>query len=140
MPISPTDLQRVMAILADEDELKATIKSSGFGGLVAGITTAVGGLVAGPAGFLVGGAVGGALAYSSAGSFKPVSQIIKDMNAHERQLLYDTMKDIIDNLRIDDYLALITFLSGGPGLLIRQQLIDRMVLFLRDQMRIQMPR
>ena len=140
MPVSPTDLQRVMAILADEDELKATVKSSGLGGVIAGITTTVGGLVAGPPGLLVGGAIGGALAYSSAGTFKPVSQIIKEMNAHERQLLYDTMRDIIDNLAVDDYLALMAFLSGGPGMLIRQQLMDRMVSFLRDQMRLQMPR
>lgn len=140
MPVSPTDLQRVMAILADEDELKATVKSSALGGVIAGITTTVGGLVAGPPGLLVGGAIGGALAYSSAESFKPVSQIIKGMNAHERQLLYDTMRDIIDNLAVDDYLALMAFLSGGPGMLIRQQLMDRMVSFLRDQMRLQMPR
>ena len=140
MPVSPTDLQRVMAILADEDELKATVKSSGLGGVIAGITTTVGGLVAGPPGLLVGGAIGGALAYSSAGTFKPVSQIIKEMNAHERQLLYDTMRDIIDNLAVEDYLALMAFLSGGPGMLIRQQLMDRMVSFLRDQMRLQMPR
>ena len=70
MPVSPTDLQRVMAILADEDELKATVKSSGLGGVIAGITTTVGGLVAGPPGLLVGGAIGGALAYSSAGTFQ----------------------------------------------------------------------
>lgn len=139
MPISPTDLQRVMAILADEDELKATVKNSGYGGIIAGLTTTVGGLLAGPPGLLVGGAVGGALAYSSTGSFKPVSQIIKDMNAHERQLLYDTMRDIIDNLAVDDYLALMAFLSGGPGLAVRQQLMDRMASFMRDQMRVQMP-
>lgn len=137
MPVSVTDLQRVMAILADEDQLKVTVKSSGYGGLIAGITTTIGGLVAGPPGLLVGGALGGALAYSSAGNFKPVSQVLKDMNAHDRQLLYDNMRDIIDNLKIDDYLALMAFLSGGPGLLIRQELMDRLGSFLRDQMRLQ---
>ena len=138
MPVSPVDLQRVMAVLADEDELKVTMKSSAYGGVVAGVATTVGGLVAGPPGLLIGGALGGLLAYGSAGNFKPVSQVIKDMNAHERQLLYNAMRDIVENLNIDDYLALIAFLSGGPGLLIRQQLMDRMVTFLRDQMRLQM--
>ena len=138
MPLSMVEVQRVMAVLADEDQLKVTVKSSAYGGVVAGVTTTVGGLLAGPPGLLIGGAVGGLLAYKSAGNFRPVSQIINDMNAHERQLLYDTIKDIIDNLHIDDYLALIAFLSGGPGLLVRQQLMDRMVSFLRDQMRLQM--
>lgn len=138
MPVSVVELQRVMAILADEDQLKVTMKNSAYGGVVAGVTTTVGGLLGGPPGLLLGGALGGILAYKSAGDFRPVSQVINDMNAHERQLLYDRLKDIIDNLAIDDYMALIAFLSGGPGLLIRQQLMDRMVSFLRDQMRLQM--
>lgn len=138
MPVSAVELQRVMAILADEDQLKVTVKNAAYGGVVAGITTTVGGLLAGPPGLMIGGAVGGLLAYNTTGNFKPVSAVIKDMNAHERQLLYDTMKDIIDNLHIDDYLALIAFLSGGPGLLVREQLMDRMASFLRDQMRLQM--
>ncbi|XP_068695070.1 protein C19orf12 homolog [Montipora foliosa] len=138
MPVSVVEFQRVMSILADEDQLKVTVKTSAYGGVVAGVTTTIGGLIAGPAGLLVGGAVGGMLAYKSAGNFKPVSQVINDMNAHERQLLYDAMKDIIDNLSIEDYMGLIAFLNGGPGLLIRQQLMDRMISFLRDQMRLQM--
>lgn len=138
MPVSVTDLQRVMAVLAEEDDLKVTVKNAAYGGVIAGITTTVGGLVGGPPGLLIGGAVGGALAYGASGDFKPVSKVIKDMNAHDRQLLYDRMKDIIENLAIDDYLALMAFLSGGPGLLVRQQLMDRMVSFLRDHMRLQM--
>ena len=138
MPVSAVDLQRVMAVLADEDELKVTMKNAAYGGVVAGVATTVGGLVAGPPGLLIGGALGGLLAYGSAGNFKPVSQVIKDMNAHERQLLYDTMKDIIQQLKFDDYSALLAFVSGGQGLFIRQQLMDRMVSFLRDQMRLQM--
>ena len=138
MPVSAVDLQRVMAVLADEDELKVTMKHAVYGGVVAGVVTAVGGLVAGPPGLAIGGAVGGLLAYGSAGNFKPVSQVIKEMDAHERQVLYDAMKDIIQQLKFDDYSALLAFLSGGQGMFVRQQLMDRMVSFLRDQMRLQM--
>ena len=138
MPISEVALQRVLAILADEDQLKVTVRASGYGGVVAGVTTTIGGLIAGPAGLLVGGALGGVIAYANAGDFKPVSKVVKEMNAHERQLLYNAMRDIVDNLAIDDYLVLLAFLSGGSGLLIRQQLMERMGAFLRDQMRLQM--
>lgn len=138
MPVSPAELQRVLAILADEDQLKVTVKGAGYGGVVAGVTTTIGGLIAGPAGLLVGGALGGVLAYANAEDFKPVSQVVKEMNAHERQLLYDATRDIVDNLAIDDYAALLAFLNGGSGLLIREQLMDRMGAFLRDQMRLQM--
>ena len=138
MPVSEVALQRVLAILADEDQLKVTVRASGYGGVVAGVTTTIGGLIAGPAGLLVGGALGGVLAYANAGNFKPVSQVVKEMNAHERQLLYNAMRDIVDNLAIEDYVALLAFLNGGAGLLIRQQLMERMSTFLRDQMRLQM--
>ena len=138
MPISEIALQRVLAILADEDQLKVTVKGAGYGGVVAGVTTTIGGLIAGPAGLLVGGALGGLLAYANAGDFKPVSQVVKEMNAHERQLLYNATRDIVDNLGIDDYLALVAFLNGGSGVLIPQQLMERMGAFLRDQMRLQM--
>ena len=40
MPVSAVDLQRVIAVLADEDELKVTMKSSAYGGVVAGVATA----------------------------------------------------------------------------------------------------
>lgn len=138
MPISQYDLQRVIAVLADEEELKATVKGSLKGGLLAGITTTLGGLVFGPPGLMVGGIVGGALAYNTSEDFKPVSQIINDLNAYERQLLYDYMKDIIDNLTVDDYVSLMALITGGPGLLLRTQLIDRTVDFLRSQLKVQL--
>ena len=137
MPLSPRDLQRVLAILADEDQLKVTVKSSMYGGVLAGVMTSVGGLLGGPPGLLVGGALGGALAYKTAGDFKPVSQVIKDINAHDRQLLYDSMKEIIDNLSFDDILTVLTFLSVGPGLIVRQELVDKMVEFLASQLQLQ---
>lgn len=137
MPLSPRDLQRVLAILADEDQLKVTVKSSMYGGVLAGVMTSVGGLLGGPPGLFVGGALGGALAYKTAGDFKPVSQVIKDINAHDRQLLYDSMKEIIDNLSFDDYLTVLSFLSVGPGLIVRQELVDKMVEFLASQLQLQ---
>ncbi|XP_020915528.1 protein C19orf12 homolog [Exaiptasia diaphana] len=136
MPISQYDLQRVISVIADEEELKATVKGSIKGGLVAGISTTVGGLLAGPVGLLVGGVVGGAIAYSSAESFKPVSQIINDLNAHQRQLLYDYMKDIIDNLSIEDYVTLMALVSGDGGLVLRKQLITRTIDFLGEHLKL----
>ena len=138
MPVSAVQLQQVLAILADQDQLKVTVRASGYGGVVACVTTTIGGLIAGPAGLLVGGALGGVLAYASAGDFKPVSDVIKEMTPLQRQLLYNAMRDIVDNLAIQDYMALLAFLNGGAGVLIRQQLMARMGAFLRDQMCLQM--
>lgn len=136
MPVSQSDLQRVIAVIADEDELKATVKGSVQGGLVAGLSTTVGGLLAGPAGLFIGGVIGGAIAYSTAESFKPVSQIINNLDAHRRQLLYDYMKDIIDNLDIEDYVTFMALVSGEGGILLRRQLTTRTINFLSEHLKL----
>jgi len=136
MPISHSDLQRVVAVIADEEKLKATVKGSVKGGLVAGLTTTAGGLLAGPIGLLVGGVVGGAIAYSTSQDFEPVSQIINDLDAHQRQLLYDYMKDIIDNLNIEDYITFMAILSGDGGGLIRRQIVSRTIDFLGHELKL----
>ena len=138
MPISVDDLQRLMVVLADEDQLRVNARNSTLGGVVAGVATTVGGLLIGPPGLLIGGALGGILAYWNARKFKSVSQVINDMNTSQKQALFDAMKDIIGSLNSGDYLTLMAFLSTGPGLLIRQKLKDKMVSFVRDQMRFQM--
>lgn len=138
MPVSVDDLQRLMIVLADEDQLKISARNSTLGGVVAGVATTVGGLLIGPPGLLIGGALGGILAYWKARKFKSVSQVISDMNTSQKQVLFDAMKDIIGSLNSGDYLSLVAFLSSGPGLLIRQQLKDKIVSFVRDQMRLQM--
>lgn len=136
MPISQSDLQRVVAVIADEEELKATVKGSVKGGLVAGLTTTAGGLLGGPLGLLFGSVLGGAIAYSTAEHFKPVSQIINDLDAHQRQLLYDYMKDIIDNLCIEDYITFMAILSGDGGVIIRRQIVTRTIDFLGEQLKL----
>ena len=138
MPISVDDLQRLMVVLADEDQLRVNARNSTLGGVVAGVATTVGGLLIGPPGLLIGGALGGILAYWNSRKFKSVSQVINDMNTSQKQALFDAMKDIIGSLNSGDYLTLMAFLSTGPGLLIRQKLKDKMVSFVRDQTRFQM--
>ena len=128
-----------MAILADEDGLQVTVRRAVYGGAIAGITTTVGGLLVGPVGLLAGGVVGGALAYVGSRDFRSVSQVIRDMNDHDKQLLYNSVKEIVENSGIDDYPALIAFLRESSGLPTRQQLMDELVSFLRDNMRLRVP-
>lgn len=139
MPVSEADILNLMAILADENGLQVTVRRAVYGGAIAGITTTVGGLFGGPVGLLAGGVVGGALAYVSSRDFRPVSQVIRDMNDHDKQLLYNSVKEIVENSGIDDYPALIAFLRESSGLPTRQQLMDELVSFLRDNMRLRVP-
>ena len=139
MPVSEADILNLMAILADEDGLQVTVRRAVYGGAIAGITTTVGGLLGGSAGLLAGGIVGGVIAYASSRDFRSVSQVIRDMNDHDKQLLYNSVKEIVENSGIDDYPALIAFLRESSGLPTRQQLMDELVSFLRDNMRLRVP-
>lgn len=64
MPVVSVDefLQSI-AFLADHQNLRANMKQSGKGGLIAGACTFIGGVVAGPIGLAVGGTIGGLAAY-----------------------------------------------------------------------------
>ena len=75
MVIRYNDILTVITTLCDDEGLKVTVKGSAKGGLIAGATSAVGGLVLGPLGLAIGGTVGGLIAYATAEPYKPVSQV-----------------------------------------------------------------
>ena len=54
MPLDRHDVMLVLAQLAEEEELRVTVKGSAFGGLVAGLGAFLGGVALGPVGILVG--------------------------------------------------------------------------------------
>lgn len=59
-----SELMNALAILADNEELKVTLKQSGKGGLICGAMCMIGGILAGPPGLLVGGALGSVAAFA----------------------------------------------------------------------------
>lgn len=138
MPVSAAQLQQVLAIVADEDQLKVTVNSAVSCGVFTGLSTTIGGLLAGPGGLIVGGLGGLVVSYLTTKNFKPVSQVLKKMNAHQRQLLYEATWDIIDNLEIEDCSRLLQFLSEASGKPTRQQLVMTLIAFLINQMGYQM--
>ena len=59
MVIKYEDILKIITTLGDDENLRITVKQSAKGGLIAGVSCAVGGLIAGPPGLAVGGAAGG---------------------------------------------------------------------------------
>lgn len=68
MPIDTEELLRGIAVLADKQNMRVTLKKSGKGAAVCGAMCFIGGLVGGPAGLAVGGALGGMTAYKMSSS------------------------------------------------------------------------
>ncbi|XP_013777327.1 protein C19orf12 homolog [Limulus polyphemus] len=133
MPVDLDDLMKLLMILASEENLKVTVNESVKGGIVAGTSAAVGGLLMGPVGLAVGGAVGGCAAcYIARDKFKPVVQVIQEMSNDKKERLVDAVTDVTSNLNITDVARLAVLLSGNAA--VRKMVIDAMMSFLSNEL------
>ncbi|NXY89217.1 CS012 protein, partial [Alcedo cyanopectus] len=117
MPIKLDDVMQLFCHLSEQKGMKAAVKHSGQGALLAGATAFIGGLMGGPPGIAVGGAVGGLLgAWMTAGHFRPVPQILLELPPAEQQKLYDEAVAIIRHLDWTDVVQLTALVMGSANL------------------------
>nr|XP_020633006.1 protein C19orf12 homolog [Pogona vitticeps] len=134
MPINLNDVMQLLCHISEERKMKAAIKHSGRGALVAGATAFVGGLVGGPPGIAVGGAVGGLLgAWMTSGQFKPIPQIILELSPVEQQRLYDRAYAIISNLDWTDTAQLIALVMGNAA--IQERLLAMLTNYITNELK-----
>lgn len=111
------DVLRLCCELSAHDQIKVAVKNSTKGALVAGGTAFVGGLMAGPPGIAVGGAVGGLLgSYMTSGQFRPLPQILMDLPPSQQQRLYQDVMAVLGNLNWTDAAQLIALVMGNATL------------------------
>ena len=118
MVIKYEDILKIITVLGDDENLRITVKQSAKGGLIAGFSCAVGGLIAGPPGLAVGGAVGGCLAaYVTGDSFKPLSTVILyEMEPIDQNALVQAVTNITQNIDAMDALELLAIIQGSNAL------------------------
>ncbi|NXI94246.1 CS012 protein, partial [Psophia crepitans] len=134
MPINVDDVMQLFCHLSQEKGMKAAVKHSGRGALLAGATAFIGGLVGGPPGIAVGGAFGGLLgAWMGSGQFKPVPQILLELPPAEQQKLYDEAIGIIKHLDWTDLAQLTALVMGNPG--IQQKLTAVLINYFSKELR-----
>lgn len=68
MPVDFKEFLDGIAILADNHNMRATVRQSSKGALICGTCCFVGGLLAGPVGLAAGGTIGGITAYRMSSS------------------------------------------------------------------------
>ncbi|NXG43298.1 CS012 protein, partial [Psilopogon haemacephalus] len=117
MPINIDDVMQLFCHLSQEKGMKAAVKHSGRGALLAGASAFIGGLMGGPPGIAVGGALGGILGgWMTAGQFRPVPQILLELPPAEQQKLYDEAVVILRNLDWTDVAQLTALVMGNASL------------------------
>ena len=77
----------LLNVAGRNNDLNVTVTETLKGTSIVATTTLVGALAFGPIGLAVGGAVGGVAAYATSKPFKPLYQVLNDMNEQQREEL-----------------------------------------------------
>ncbi|KAM4721146.1 protein C19orf12 homolog [Rhinophrynus dorsalis] len=134
MPVQLDDIMRLLCHVSDEQKIKAAVKHSSKGALVAGAGAFVGGLLGGPPGIALGGTVGAFCgAWMSSGQFKPIPQIIMELPPVQQQKLCDEVYAVIRNLDWTDATHLIMIVMGSANL--KQQVAATLVNYVTRELR-----
>ncbi|KAM9301557.1 protein C19orf12 homolog [Gastrophryne carolinensis] len=134
MPLHLDDIMRLLCHISGEQKMKAAIKHSARGALVAGAGAFLGGLVGGPPGIAVGGAVGGIMgAWMTSGQFKPIPQILLELPPVHQQKLCENIYSIIRNLEWTDAAQLIMLVTSNANL--QQQVAAALISFVTQELK-----
>jgi len=134
MVIRYADVLDLMTVLAEDKKLQVTVTESAKGGLLAGGAATLGGLLLGPPGLAIGGAVGGCLAmYIANDKFRPVALVLtEDMTLAQQQKLVGAVTNIVSNLDAGDAMELIAIVQGNE--LLKARVMSEMCSFLRSNL------
>ncbi|XP_053304492.1 protein C19orf12 homolog [Spea bombifrons] len=133
MPFNVEDILRLLCHVSDQQKMRAAVKHSARGALVAGAGAFLGGLMGGPPGLAVGGAVGGLVgAWMTSGQFKPIPQIIMELPPVQQKTLCDSVYAIIRNLDWTDATHLIMLVGGNAAL--QQKVAAALISFVTQEL------
>lgn len=132
MPINTQDLMDGISVLADQQNMRVTVKQSCKGAMICAATCFVGGMILGPVGLAIGGTAGGiSAAMMSKGSFKPVSEIIRnDLTVQEREMLTEKIIGAVREFEPTDLALLLPLIMGNPS--IQQSVLRTVTSFISE--------
>ncbi|KFU97545.1 PREDICTED: protein C19orf12 homolog [Pterocles gutturalis] len=134
MPMDADDVLLLFCSLSRSHGMKVVVKHCGRGTLLAGATAFIGGLMGGPPGILLGGAVGGLCgALMNTKELKPVADILMKLPPNEKKILSDEAFVILRHLHWNVFLELLCLVKEDPTL--EQKLIDILEKYLCKQLR-----
>ncbi|XP_026767379.3 protein C19orf12 homolog [Pangasianodon hypophthalmus] len=124
------DVMRMCCAVSSNWQMKAAVRNSGKGAVVAGGSAFLGGLLLGPAGIAVGGAVGGLLGWGmTSGQFKPVPQILMELPPQQQRKLYSDVMAVLGSLDWTDAVQLIALVMGNSSM--QERVITAILTYLR---------
>nr|XP_033798083.1 protein C19orf12 homolog [Geotrypetes seraphini]XP_033798084.1 protein C19orf12 homolog [Geotrypetes seraphini] len=134
MPVRINDVMALLCHISEQQQMKVAIKQSSKGALMVGAAAFLGGLLGGPPGIAIGGAVGGLFgAWMTSGQFKPLPQIIMEMPMVQQQKLCDQVFAILRSLAWTDATQLILLVTGNAAL--QQKVTAALINYVTQELR-----
>ncbi|XP_028295542.1 protein C19orf12 homolog [Gouania willdenowi] len=127
------DVMRLCCELSAHEQISVAVKCSAKGAAVAGGAAFAGGLLAGPMGIAVGGLCGGVLgAWLTSGQFKPLPQILIELNPTQQNQLHNQVMGVLGNLDWTDAAQLVTLVMASSSL--HEQVLSTLLGYVKDQL------
>ncbi|XP_028812627.1 protein C19orf12 homolog [Denticeps clupeoides] len=139
MSSSMNDVMQLCRELSENLEVKMAVKSSVSAGAVTGMACCAGGLVAGPPGIAVGGAVGGLWGWwMTSGQFKPLPQIIMALPQQQKEKLHSSVMAVLGSLKWDNLIQLLEFVKSND--ILYQKVIEVVLDFFKNDQKAEVKR
>lgn len=137
MPLDTAEVMKVLGTLSDEENLKVAVKESAKGGLLAGATTTLGGLLLGPPGLVVGGVTGGFLAYFlSQNKFRSVAEVLQsELTSTQQQQLANSVARIVSSVDMTDVARLTALVMGNSS--VRALVLREVISFVKNEVQLE---
>jgi len=137
MTINSRELIEAASIVAENHNLRVTVKSSLKAGAVVGASTFVGAVLLGPIGILLGSVAGGITSYSLAkDTFKPAAVVLReDLTEDQKNQFCDHIIEAFREFGIQDLAMLVPLLT--TNLSFQKTLLTHIMQFLTNELRMQ---
>ncbi|XP_075529929.1 protein C19orf12 homolog [Dermacentor variabilis] len=136
MPVKRDEMLDVLCMVSKEENLRVTLKHSVKGGLITGATAMVAGILMGPIGLAVGGALGGcAAAIMMQDKFVSAAEIISNMSDDQKDDLITAVQRAFAEIEVADVVELAALLCGDIH--IKKRIIRGIIDYFHSQMQLE---
>ncbi|XP_067640531.1 protein Nazo [Eurosta solidaginis] len=137
MPVDSRELIEAISIIANEQNVRVTMKQSTKGAMVCAASAFAGGLLLGPVGLAVGGTAGSLMAYKmTSGSFRPLADVLlNDLTDAQQEQLIRHVNKALAEFQISDLAILLPMIMSNAN--IQQAVLKTAKSFVSNELKLQ---